>query len=106
MKLYRIRNKNTGEFFYSQINPAHEGQWGPSGCFWKKIDTAVTHIDWLMHEWALFQTKGYRGENWPPNWKKVRYVTEREGVFEVVVSDVTLNGETTIAAEDLLKESA
>lgn len=101
MNLYRIRNKNTGLFFYAQINPKHEGQWGPSGIFWKKIDTAKKHIDWLMHEWVVNpDCKGPWSKSW---WKRGRYFHEREGVFEVVVSNVTLNGEYAISAEDLLE---
>ena len=98
MKLYRVRNKNTGEYLYSKINPSHEGQWGPSGSFWKKSDTDKKHIEHLMHGWNL--------KPHPAGiiccWYKGKYLKSREGVFEVVINDVTVNSEEVISAEDIL----
>lgn len=102
MKLYRIRNKSTGEFLYWKINPRHQGHWGPSGSFWKRIDTVKKHIDHLMHDWNIkTHSAGIISI-----WERGQYLKEREGVFEVVVSDVTVNGEETIPAEKLIEMEA
>jgi len=100
VKVYRIRNKQTGLFLVHQINPNHHGYWNDTGSFWKRIETARRHINDILHEWDIGLSKSglYLVAENP------KVIPEYIGVFEVVVNDITVNGEQIIPAEDIIKE--
>lgn len=101
MKIYRIQNKQTGLYFVHAASPADEGYWNNTGQFFKRIDTIAKHLDHLFHEWNL-ERKGLF--SW--QWVRGNFLSERKGIFQVVVNDITVNNETTYDAEKFVKERA
>lgn len=117
MILYRIRNKQTGKFFvanskYTWI--AYAGQWATDGVFFKTIDTVKNHIENLSYDWECDNAKWRAFETkhghipWSRSWSdyqmKISHHPERLSLFEVIVNDVTINGEKIIQATDLLNK--
>lgn len=107
MKLFRIRRKSDGHFFMAfDRYDVGVALWGPSGCFFKKIDTIAQHLEWLSCDHDL-----PCGDKWPwPARRKKRNVViikrhpSRLKLYEVVINDVTINGEEIIPAHDLMKK--
>ncbi len=116
MKLYRIRNKQNGKFFIGNskyIREGYFGDWTAAGVFFRRIDTVKVHIRNLLYnwdkdfvEWNKYET---RYKRMPPSssWSSYRvresYHPERIQFLEVVINDVTINGEEVIAAKDIVK---
>lgn len=105
MKLYRIRRKSDGKFFGGFLAPwakCHRGKvhWVATGAFFKQIDTIAWHLENLTSEW---NTSGRARLS-----MITRQITasfpERLDQYEVVVNDVTINGEEIIQATDLVKK--
>lgn len=111
MKLYRIRNKQTGKFFgglaYPWIKAGHE-IWNDKGAMYRDIDTIENWLRVICSDW--------RNPKWPPytcrgHWtaKKLLKVLDdfdhkKLKKYEVVVNNVTLRGQKIIEAKDLVKK--
>lgn len=102
MRLYRIRNKQTGKFFAYWVAPwstRHAGKscWNDRGTFFRTIDTCAKHIKWTCSDWHP-DPSTYRAKP-----IVTKYYPKRLKNYEVVVNDVTINGEEIIQAAKLLK---
>ncbi len=110
MKLYRIQDKKT-KMFFTGFNPAPSKKQAPmfskSGAMYRKLDTVERNLMWLCSEDKWYQeigggywcvpsrsTVGFKNKipKWNPKLLK-KYV--------VVITDVTVNGHTRIAANKL-----
>lgn len=111
MKLYRIRRKSDGKFF-TQFWGApipKNATFGPSGTFWKQIDTAVKNAKYLC---ATEYT--YHGDTYPWGPNGMRKFSNATASFdftllenyEIVITDVTVNNETAVPAADYFKQEA
>lgn len=90
MNLYRIRRKDTKEFLYS-LEGIRTGEctWGPSGSFWKRPDTIWRNLEKLCSEY-----KETRNEKWGFPWISYEnFDGSKLALYEVIVNDVTVNGE-------------
>lgn len=105
MKLYRIRRKDDGRFFaswYAAWNPRYSGKavYTDKGTFFHKIETIAKHLDWLCADW-----KADPKIRWKQNPIISKRHPERLEQFEVVVNDVSLNGEKVLQAVDIVKKA-
>jgi len=97
MKLYRVRRKDNQEFL-AQFNYVFlGGSWNKSGSFFKKIDTVRKHIRDLCSTWEWVHGTKYSYI------RRIETFKDKYSLYEIVVNDVTINGEYVIDGKDLLK---
>jgi hypothetical protein len=101
MKLYRLKNKHTGKYL-AACNMYRKPQWTATGVFYRKIDTIKKHAEHICRDWELTQDHHSHGFRWLISEKS--HHPERMDDLIVVVNDVTINGETEIAATDIFKQ--
>lgn len=99
MKLYRLKNKQTGKFL-SQCCLYREPQWTATGAFYRNIDTIKKHAEAICRDWEM-----KRRENTRSGWVIIEksHHPERMKNLIVVINDVTLNGEEEIPATKIFK---
>lgn len=112
MRLYRIRNKQTGKYFCTGSQMKGNWcnyTWTSSGVFYRKIDTIKKHIQnlawdnyWDKEAYDRDTAKG-RKKDWNFYYHRESHHPERMALLEVVINDVTINGEEIIQAADLIK---
>lgn len=104
MKLYRIRKKETGQFFVGWIapwHPKHKGKvnWSVTGVFFRNIDTVIKHLEMLSSDWTYpdrdWRHDGYKGII-------TKHYPERLDLYQVVVNDVEVLSENILEANKLL----
>lgn len=104
MKLYRIREKQSGKFFngwYAAWNPKYSGKavFSVKGTFFQRIDTICKHLDWLCADWKADPEI---------RWKQNPIISKRHPSrlknYEVVINDISINGEEIINANSLMKK--
>lgn len=105
MQVYRLRNKQTGKFFASWTapwNPRHAGKayWNDKGTFFRSIDTVIKHLKWTCSDWTPDPDI-----RWKQNPIISKYYPERLENFEIVVNDISINGEKIIQAADIIKDA-
>lgn len=104
MKLYRIRRKDTGEFFTTWSPYSTEPYFNTSGAFFKKIDTIADHLRLLVSDWHRHDNSlGFGALLKRGNYTVKKTYKARLNRYEVVVSNVSVNGEEIIKASDILK---
>jgi len=109
MILYRIRRKDTGQFFCGLLYPWSE-KWGkegwtPKGNFYRDIDTIECWLKILCYNWRANRHR-FPSHTWSA--KRMSSVInefdrEKLSLYEVVVTNVEINGSKIIKAEDLVK---
>lgn len=104
MKLYRIRRKDTGKYFTSGSYTLRNFKfgWTATGVFYRKIDTIKQHLEKLQYTWTMEIKHHEHGFGY--HMKKLKKHPERMDILEVVINDVTINGEETISAKDLMND--
>lgn len=116
MLIYRIRDKGTGLYI---VNPwkwtyAEGLIWNSTGQFWRRIDTVYKHLITLSTEWH-WEKNGLRhypcSKRWPGPHVTWDVPTVSKGFrpewlekYEIVIHDITVNGERIISGPDLFKE--
>lgn len=105
MKLYRIRRKDTGEFFSGLVapwNPRHKGKvrWYVKGQFFQRIDTVEKWVQVLAGDFDFTNPHNHCTAS-----KVIVKNVDRRKLenFEIVINDVSLHGEEVIQAIDLVK---
>lgn len=107
MKLYRLKNKQTGKFL-AACSLFRRPQWTATGVFFRKIDTIRKHAeaicrDWEIHHYTeIIQDGRYRRQRWTV--KEKAHHPNRMKDLIVVVNDVTFNGEEEIEATKIFKK--
>jgi hypothetical protein len=101
MKLYRLKDKNTGKYL-AACSLYRSPQWTASGVFFRKIDTIRKHAEAICRDWGIEQKHHAHGFTWRV--KETAHHPERMKNLIVVVNDVTLNGEEEIAATKIFKK--
>jgi len=106
MKLYRIRRKADDKFFVNWKavwNPKWAGvaYYSDSGVFFKRIDTVTKHLKMMCCDWEFRPCKDrlYMRELIMGKFHRSRLKN-----YEIVISDVSINGEEVIQAKDLMRE--
>ena len=107
MKIYRIRRKSDGKFFTNfsyGLYPTFTGE----GAFFRKIDTIKNHLENLMwdYDWNPERIYPSYGEWHLNRLVQTEHHPERVNNFEVVVNDITINGEEILQAVDIIELSA
>lgn len=109
MKLYRIRRKNDGKCFLGlkypwSIEHGHEG-WSDAGAFYRDIDTIKAWLQVLCSDWKQdrlrFKGCGQMSSRKMAEISKIAYPENLE-LYEVIINNVTIQGEEIISAKDLL----
>lgn len=109
MLLYRIRRKDTQQYFLGLRHPhsqehGKEG-WSPTGAFYRDIDTITCWLKVLCSDWRTSRF----ASAWPSFTARklsqclIGYDPSRLSLYEVVVSDVALLDEKVINPEELIK---
>jgi len=111
-RVFRIRRKDTGQFFaglaYPWIDSGHP-VWNDKGAFYRDISVVIAWLRVLSCDWSSIKE--------PAN--KITCVTAKKLIkyidhtfdekmlvlYEVVVNDITINGEEVIKACDFTKEA-
>jgi len=101
MKLYRLKNKQTGKFL-AACSQYRKPQWTATGVFFRKIDTIRKHAEAICCDFGVKQEHHAHGFTWR-FFVKSRH-PERMKDLIVVINDVTLNGEEEIAATKIFKK--
>jgi len=102
MKLYRLKNKNTGKYL-AACCLYREPQWTSTGTFYRKIDTIKKHAEAICRDWEwTAKLKHPNGVRWKI--KETAHHPSRMKSLIVVVNDVTLNGEEEIEAVKIFKK--
>ena len=108
MIMYRIRRKDTGQFFGGLAYPwsikhGHE-RWNDKGLFYQDIDTINAYLKVLSCNW-----KGQRKKFTFHHWSAVKMarVLNRSSItklenLEIIVHEISLNGTKTIDAKDFI----
>lgn len=109
MLLYRIRRKDTGQFFLGlkypwSIKHGTEG-WSPTGAFYRDPTTIESWLKVLCSDWRASRHL-YPSQGWSAKRMSARlpdYDRTKLSLYEVVVSDVALLDERIINPEELVK---
>lgn len=100
MKLYRLKDKRTGKFLASgSYLTKNFMSWTSTGTYFKRIDTMKKHINNLCSQIEI-QRDEYSQRWW---FKKTGFYPDLAKYYQIIVNDVTINGEHTIEAKDILK---
>lgn len=118
MLLYRLQNKQTGQFFCHVQPYSGKITWNDKGSFFRTIDTMRKHLAYLIGEYVERENDGfprrtkYKGSlhyKYSKRWDEGRYVYKENGFkfrlsrlkyYQVVVTDVTVKGEKIIQGTD------
>ena len=98
MKVYRIRRKDTGLFWGGWRWTQNEEYWYEKGTMYRSVDTIKHHLDWLCTDEEIPQNRNRCGYK---HHKPENIIQERMKLYEVVINDITINGEKVIEAVDL-----
>lgn len=113
MKLYRIRNKQTGRFLCDCCtNSPAFAKFNTDGIFWRRIDTIKKHLVELCTDYTWIAVdgseRGHKSGMLKPIWscKTVagEFHRDRLKLYDVIINDVTIDGEEIIQAKDLVKQ--
>ncbi len=120
MKLYRIQRKSDKKFFsgfspywvhnFTKVVHRSEGKFSDAGVMYRTLKTLEKSLQWLCskerwedvkkdgYDWPSRRTIGYHAytPKWDPKLLKK---------FDIVITDVTVNGHTKIAAHKLFGDS-
>lgn len=101
MLVYRIRRKDTGQFWCGWRWDQNVEYWNDKGTMYRTIDNVKNHLDWLCSD-----TKIPYGSKRTMGFRKVRpkVVHQRMVRYEVVINDITINGERVVQATDFQKD--
>lgn len=108
MKLYRLKNKQTGKYL-AACSLFRKPQWTATGVFFRKIDTIKKHAEAICRDWEIehytenLMGGKYRRQRWRV--KEKSHHPSRMKNLMVVVSDVSINGEEEIEATDIFRKS-
>lgn len=102
MKLYRIKNKQTGKYL-AACSLFRKPQWTATGVFFRKIDTIRKHTEAICRDWEMTHYVDKYGRH---RWDIVEksHHPDRMKYLIVVVNDVTINGEEEIPANIIFKK--
>lgn len=100
MKVYRIRRKDTGEF-WGGWRYGNEQYWNDKGTFYRTIDNIKHHLDWLCTDQPVPWRRNRIG--WLHK-KPEKIIHQRMKRYEVVINDITINGEQVIQASEFREQ--
>lgn len=120
MKLYRIQRKSDKQFFagfsphyvhtFKRTVHRSEGKFSETGVLYRQLKPLEKALQWLCSDehWEDVHTNTYRGSSrrtiaynlYTPKWD-----AKRLKQYDIVITDVTVNGHTKIAAHKLFGDS-